>query len=297
MKIVQGDQAPVQRGLEHRGGTIHFRYLMEGEPGTPGNFQLSLGLNGGDFFSPRHRHNFEQVRYQLAGTLDFGRNGKMTPGMVGYFPEGVYYGPQTQKADQDPPPETVVLQCGGASGSGYLSRDEVRAGMEALKQEGEFEDGVFRRRADVPGKRNMDGFQAIWEHVNGRPMIYPKPRYSGPMLMDPENYRWVATKDATGVSEKLLGVFTERRSEIAFIRIEPGSVYEASGRAVYLGVSGSGVVAQDTLRRLTTIYLDSGEDIAFRARAMVEILRLGLPDLDTPVATGVQRAEAAALVD
>jgi hypothetical protein len=296
MKIVQGDQVPVERGLTHRGGTIHFRYLMEGEPGTLGNFQLSIGQNGGDFFSPRHRHNFEQVRYQLAGTLDFGRNGKMTPGTVGYFPEGVYYGPQTQTADQDPPPETAVLQCGGASGSGYLSRDEVRAGMAALKQIGEFKDGVFRRRADVPGKRNMDGFQAIWEQANGRPMTYPKPRYSGPILMDPENYQWVPVKDMMGVSAKLIGVFTERHSEIAFIRIEPGSVYEASGRALYLGVSGRGTVAHETLRRLTTIHLDSGEDISIRGRETVELLRLGLPELDARASLKVHRAETAELV-
>jgi hypothetical protein len=108
MKIVQGDEVPVERGFSHRGGTINFRYLMEGESGTLGNFQLSIGMNGGDFFSPRHRHNFEQVRYQLAGTLDFGRNGKMAPGTIGYFPESVYYGPQTQTADQDPAPERAA---------------------------------------------------------------------------------------------------------------------------------------------------------------------------------------------
>ncbi len=290
MKIVQGDEVPVVRGLQHRGGTIHFRHLMEGEPGTLGNFALTVGLNGGDFFSPRHRHNFEQVRYQLDGTLDFGRDGKMTPGMIGYFPEGVFYGPQTQKADQDPPPMTVVLQCGGASGSGYLSRNEVREGMEALKQLGEFKDGVFRRRPDVAGRKNTDGFQAIWEHVNGRAMVYPKPRYSGPILMDPENYEWVAT-DQPGVSMKLIGVFTERRSEIAFLRIETGAVYRASGRALYLVTAGAGSDGRDRLRRMTTIYLQAGEETSLRAAETLELLRLGLPDLDAPVAA---KAKAAA---
>src|SRR5262249_40413746 len=79
--------------------------------------------------------------------------------------------------------------------------------------EGEFKDGVFRRRADVEGKRNLDGYQAIWEHVNGRPMVYPKPRYPQPIFMDPANYEWVPVEAAPGVAEKLLGVFTERRSE------------------------------------------------------------------------------------
>ena len=168
MKIVQTDEIPLKRGLEHRGGIFHGRIMVEGEPGALDNFQLSFGQMGGDFNSPRHRHNFEQIRYQLEGVLDYGRDGKLVAGMVGYFPEAVYYGPQTQ--DPNIPCKTIVLQFGGASGSGYLSQAEVQAGMQALKREGEFKDGVFRRRADVEGKRNVDGYQAIWEHANGRPM-------------------------------------------------------------------------------------------------------------------------------
>ena len=57
MKIVQGDELEWVRGLEHRGGTFHFRNLMEGTPGTIDNFQLSMGRIDKDFVSPRHRHN------------------------------------------------------------------------------------------------------------------------------------------------------------------------------------------------------------------------------------------------
>ena len=122
MKIVQGDQLEWVRGLEYRGGTFHYRNLMEGTPGTIDNFQLSMGRNDKDFVSPRHRHNFEQFRFQLEGDLNFARDGKMTPGMLGYFPEGASYGPQTSEATA----MTIVLQFGGPSGSGYLSRKEVK---------------------------------------------------------------------------------------------------------------------------------------------------------------------------
>src|SRR6267142_268749 len=145
MKIVQTDEIPLKRGLEHRGGIFHGRIMLEGEPHALDNFQLSFGQMGGDFNSPRHRHNFEQIRYQLEGVLDYGR----------------------------------------AGGSGYLSQAEVQAGMRELAALGEFKDGVFRRRADVEGKRNLDAYQAIWEHANGRPMAYPKPRYPQPIFMDP----------------------------------------------------------------------------------------------------------------
>ena len=114
MKIEQGDELQWERGLEHRGGMFHFRNLMEGEPGTIDNFQLSMGRASGDFYSPRHHHNFEQIRFQLEGEADFARDGKMTQGMVGYFPEGAFYGPQTQAPGSAP--ITIVLQMGGASG-------------------------------------------------------------------------------------------------------------------------------------------------------------------------------------
>ena len=42
MKIVQLEDAPLVRGLEHRGGTFHSRTMAEGTPGTPGNFKFSL---------------------------------------------------------------------------------------------------------------------------------------------------------------------------------------------------------------------------------------------------------------
>jgi hypothetical protein len=277
MKIIQGDQLTFRRGLEHRGGTFHSIILMEGEPGTLGNFQVSYGRIGGDFFSPRHRHNFEQIRYQVEGTLDFARDGKLEQGMVGYFPEGVAYGPQTQSAGADV--ATIVLQCGGASGSGYLSQDEVQTGMAALRAEGEFKDGVFRRRADVPGKRNVDGYQAIWEHVNGRPMKYPEPRYSRPFMMNPAPYSWVPLEQSAGVSEKMLGIFTERRSSAGFLKFSPGARHDAFGRAVFVVLSGSGRAGDHALRRLTTLHLERGERLALEAREGMEVLQLGLPNV------------------
>jgi hypothetical protein len=277
MKIVQADQLPLERGLEHRGGMFHFRRVLEGEPGTVGNFQFSLGQSSGDFYSPRHRHNFEQIRFQIEGTLEFGRDGKMKPGMVGYFPEGVAYGPQTQQPEEKP--LTAVLQFGGASGSGYLARDEVKAGMEALRQYGEFRDGIFRRHKDVQGRRNTDGYQAVWEHVNKRAMRYPKGRYEKPVFMDSAHFDWVDEDGEPGVAEKLLGVFTERRTTAAFVRLEPGAARAATGRSIHLVVSGSGTVAGEPLRRLTTVYLDRGETARLAAISETVMLRLGLPDL------------------
>lgn len=283
MKIVQGDELQWERGLEYRGGIFHFRRLMEGEPGTIENFQLSLGKMSGEFFSPRHRHNFEQIRIQIKGTLNYARDGKMTEGIVGYFPEGMAYGPQSQDADSEP--WGAVLQFGGASGSGYLSRDEVKAGMGELSKIGTFSGGIFRRNPGEPGKKNLDGYQAIWEHKNGKAMVYPKPRYNHPVLMDPKNFAFVAT-DTKGVSEKLLGIFSERRVEIAVTRIEAGASYTCEAPTVFLTQSGTGTVANQPLREFTTVWVARGDHVTFKADETVELLRMGLPDL-----TGLEGAK------
>ncbi len=158
--------------------------------------------------------------------------------------------------------------------------------MDELKSEGEFKDGVFRRRADVEGKRNLDGYQAIWEHVNDRPMVYPKPRYPQPIFMDPATYDWVPVEGAPGVAEKLLGVFTERRSEVGQVRIEAGASYTARGKGIFLVVRGAGTVGGEPMRDLTTVHLDAGETVTFAAREPTELLHFGLPDL-----TGVRMPE------
>jgi hypothetical protein len=211
----------------------------------------------------------------LDGELSFGRDGKLGAGMVGYFPEGVHYGPQTQHHES----LAIVLQCGGASGSGYPSRNEVKAAMDALEAFGKFEDGVFRRNEGVPGKKNMDGFQAIWEHINQRPMLYPKGRYPTPIMIDPANYAWTSVESTGGVEEKLLGMFTERRTEARFIRLDAGASYYAKGRGVYVVVSGGGTAADHDYRALSTIYLKKGERTMIKASAETQIFLFGLPDL------------------
>jgi len=275
MKVVQLEETPEVRGLEHRGGTFHSRTIVEGKPGTPGNFKFSLSRLGTDYSGPRHRHNFDQYRYMIEGESDYGQDGPLKAGMLGYYPEGVPYGPQVNKTGI----YCAVLQFGGASGSGYLLPREVKAGMEELKASGEFKDGIFHRREGVPGKRNMDAYQAIWEHVHGREMHYPKGRYDAPISMDEANFAWVPVKGAKGVSEKLFGVWTERRTQASLVRLEAGANYEAFGRGVYLVLKGAGTCAGQLLKQYSTVFLDQGERATLQARETTEFLHYGLPDL------------------
>jgi hypothetical protein len=169
----------------------------------------------------------------------------------------------------------VVLQFGGASGSGYLSPEEVAAAREALQEMGEFERGVFRRKEGG----NVDGYQAIWEHVMQRPLEYPKPRYEKPVFIDSASFEWVPLEDEAGVEEKQLGVFTERRSSARFLRLEPDARCEVAGRGVVFTVSGAGSVEGEPVRPLTSVYLDTGETASFTASEPLLLLELGLPNL------------------
>jgi hypothetical protein len=275
MNIVHADEVEWKRGLQHRGGTFHYRQLLEGMPGSAGNFNFSLGAQDGDFASPRHRHNFDQFRFQLEGAMNFDRNGKMTPGTLGYFPEGAAYGPQTSEGRS----VTAVLQFGGASGSGYLSPREVAAGTEELKKFGTFEGGIFRRSDESEGRRNTDAYQAIWEHVRGTRMDYPKPRYRDPIMVETRNYQWRPLAGMSDVSEKPLGTFTERQCGAALVGIARGATYRAGERSVYFILSGSGIAQDRPYRAHAALHLDGGESAEIVARDTTELLRLVLPGL------------------
>jgi hypothetical protein len=81
------------------------------------------------------------------------------------------------------------------------------------------------------------------------------------------------------MSEKPLGVFTERRSEAGFVRLDAGARFTARGKGVYVVTRGSGSVDGQPLRALTTIYVDAGETVTFAAQEDTELLHFGLPNL------------------
>jgi hypothetical protein len=272
MQVVQQEDVERKRGLEHRGGTFYARTLVHGTPGTPGNFKLSLSESGADHSGPRHRHNFDQFRFMIRGASSFDRDGVLKEGMLGYFPEGVHYGPQTNPSDTF----LIVLQFGGASGSGYLLPWEVKAGTEELRKFGEFKDGVFYRGTGE-GKKQVDGFQAVWEHVYGRDMEYPKPRYDAPVFMDPANFDWIPV--AEGVEEKLLGTFTERRCEGGLLRLAADAQHRVRGRGLWTVLSGAGATGDKVLNQYTCVFLETGEEAVLEASETMVLLHYGLPDL------------------
>jgi hypothetical protein len=110
-------------------------------------------------------------------------------------------------------------------------------------------------------------------------MVYPKGRYDAPIYADAKNFEWAPVRGAPGVSEKLFGVWTERRTEAGLLRLAAGARHDVRGRGVYLVLAGAGECDGKPLRQYTTVFLDTGERTVLEAREATEFLHYGLPDL------------------
>ena len=259
-----------------REGVLVQKHLLIGQDGSPTNYDLNTGLAGaGGWRTPRHRHNFDQIRYVIKGNYPYMDDKVLPEGWVGYFPESVYYGPQ----DRPEGLQTMVLQFGGASGNGYLSVASREAANAALKQKGEFKGGVFTY-VDEHGKRhNQDASAACFEYATGRKLEFAPPRYEGVIVMNPAAYAWIAAS-SPGVYEKWLGTFTERKARIGFIRLDANAVYGAGtfpSTALLFQTKGRVVVAGEEYEAGSAFELlpDEGP-IRIEARAASELLCMTL---------------------
>lgn len=273
IRVIDVESVPMVARAHVRAGGFSSRRLLDGEQGTPGNFSLQLSLTPDTYFSPRHRHNFDQVRYQLEGEFDFGSDGVMKPGTVAYFPEGTYYGPQSSSSRS----LTLVLQFGGASGNGYMSTGQYDRAAAELRERGTFASGAYSVVTPEGRKINKDAYEAVWEQVNGRPLVYPPERYSRPVFMEPQNFAWTPIEGQPGAAAKCLGEFSERRTQIALYRIDPGASLRLAGGSIFFVAAGAGAAGGQEFRKHATLYIPEGASATLTAREAIEALRIGLP--------------------
>lgn len=280
MKIVGVEDTQLTKSPNVRGGSGHSSrvlfdsMILDADPARLDNFYAGISILGeGELITPRHRHTFEQWRYVIEGEADFG-DGVLKEGMLGYFPEGAYYGPQNDKNVT-----VVVVQFGSVSGSGYIERRIAKAAHTELQKQntGYFENGTYYRNPGVDGPPSQDGNEAIFEYVMKRPVIYPEPQYPSPILINPKAFPWASRSDAPGTHERFLGTFSSCRFGASTYKLDPGAVLEVSGRGIYLVLSGRGKVEDRSYGTWTAMYLAAGESGTFTASAETEILGLGLP--------------------
>ena len=281
MRIANGNRIRWRQNKANVRGNLAIKKLLVGQPGEPENYLCNIARSAGDYASPRHRHNFDQLRLLIDGKLPVTPQRSMLPGQIGYFPEGTYYGPQ---ADDGSGWTIMIVQFGGASGEGFLSADDALTAKTSLATEGYFDGGVFKRRSG-PGKRNQDSYEAVWEHASGRKLTYPKPRYDAPVIVDPDSFGWHSSKK--GISQKRLGLFTERETSLDMIRLADGMQWSSrKPKAVQLlFVShGTGSCNGTSYDKHAVIELIDGEAAEFETTTETELVTLTMPRVKATVA-------------
>lgn len=278
MAIAHRSNAQREGASAHRNEGIAFEHLLVGEEGTKDNFILTVVTTEDEYKTPRHRHNFEQIRYVLKGEMQYGPNQIQKEGTVAYFGEGVHY--QQKGSDGS---ETLLLQFAGPSGQGYMSQRQLRAGANELQSKGSFHDGVFVWGEDHQGRRKQDGYEAVWEYVNGKEVRYCKPRYLAPIIMNPSSFEYVPLRGSAGAAEKLLGRFNERGAEIRMIKIDASAEYvlKAPERPLVVAVmSGEGSADGEIYGPLSAWRILRGQETRLNAEFETELFIVGLPAFD-----------------
>ncbi|HWN34464.1 MAG TPA: hypothetical protein VNP03_17060 [Pseudonocardia sp.] len=285
MKIVHFDEHSWAK--DHPSGTLRFQHLLKGDPESPDNFMYVLAKQDAEWSMPRHRHNFDQIRLPLVGSnTTYGRGVEVPEGQVGYFPEGLSYGPQESPMEGMAPgqPLMLTLQFGGASGYGFMSIEQRRQARDELIRAGGRFDGPYYVR---PNGTRQWGLNTIWEHVFGDRLKYPRSRYSHPVIADPKRFNWLPIEGARGVHHKYLGSFSERGVWVEFLRLHPGarwSSVDPAARRLLVVLSGAGECAGAGIEYLTAVQSEPGELLSLAATpdSTLELFLVGLPPVVLP---------------
>ena len=220
MSIADVDLIEAGIGREGRMAVKQFP-LETGVPGT--DMEFSWNMYDVGYGTPRHKHTFDQFRFALDGDREI-KDGFLKPGECGFYPEGVSYGPQKQTM----PSTGLGLQFMGAAGVPYLRHEDLMRAQKELEAEGgTFERGVYTRILPDGRKIAKDGHAACFEHLTGRKIEFPEPRFSTPIVMHAENAQWIPDRKLAGVEHKPLGSFGVRRSGVRLTRLAAGATIPA----------------------------------------------------------------------
>jgi hypothetical protein len=224
--------------VQHRhGSALRHKRLFDGAEHSPDNYSLALADESSTYYSPSHRHLWDQVRYCVAGSVPIGRTMRVDAGQVAYFPEGVRYGPQEGGPDRT----VLVLQFGGVSGNGYMSPEQTDQGRRQLELHGHFENGRYHRSTEGTDTQ-QDAYEAIWEHVFQTRARYPHAATTTPVVLDPEAFP-LRPGDAAGVRRRHLATFEPRGLDIEMIDLSPDSTHtvrSTSSTRLHWVVDGTG---------------------------------------------------------
>jgi hypothetical protein len=260
-----------------RDGVLENKFLLIGQDGSPNNYVLTLGRAGaGGWATPRHRHNFDQIRFVIKGDYPYEGEKVLPEGWVGYFPESVHYGPQAR-------PEGLLVmgfQFGGASGAGYLSVAQREAANAVLAKKGTFKSGMYTYTDEGGQQQTKDGSAACFEEAMGKPLTFAQPRYNSPIIMNPSAFAWMPGS-TVGNYVKWLGSFTERNMRIGFVRLDADAVFEGghqpSIELLFLSKGRALANGREYGPHTAFEFLSTEGPIPVKALAETEFLRIVLP--------------------
>lgn len=275
MEIIETEKMPWVEAKESiRAGAVSRKFIREAEI-SPGvgyiSHLIKLGLGQPDegvYHTPRHRHEFEQIRLVVDGELDFGDGIVCRKNEVAYFPAGALYGPQRSEGCS-----ILILQWSNT----WVTRPAQAKALEQLRARGEIIDGKFWWTDGAGTRRSQDSVNAIWEQVHGRKLTFPEPRYIKPILMRPDAFDWPDGNDTFAV--KPLGRFTEHDLGISIVRWRRDGDLELADDRTELVFSLTDGLLQDgaTCAARTAVWSDAGESAIVAARAGTEALLVRFP--------------------
>lgn len=265
-----GESLVAQRGATE--GMAH-KLLFEGEEDSPDNYMLVMSREPQSYFSPRHRHPWDQIRFCLEGKIPIAKGLYIEAGEIGYFPEGAHYGPQEGGTDRI----VLLLQFGGASGQGFIGPARLKVARLEMEREGRFERGAYTVETPT-GPRNTDAYEAVWAHEKGARPVYAEPVYKTPVVMRPTALTWRKTARA-GVACKDICLFPHRDLELRAWQLgaEAELALDAGSRLRFVFVTdGTGTARGQDLQRWSVIRIQPSESVCIAADHSMEMLEISV---------------------
>ena len=258
----------------HRTPGISIQPLLQRD-GEGRSFEFNLVRFGGeDFWSPRHHHNFDQIRIALEGETNYGPHRKLRARSVGYYPEATWYGPLSVNEGTS---LQAILQFDGASRCGYIPYDELDKATDKLREEGEFRKGYWHPH---DGGKPVDGYQASWERATGQKMVYPEQRFDEAVYLAWDAFAWQPVPDS-GVKHKHLGTFGEKMLRIEMLQVPAGDTHaygDDNERNVLFVVDGGVEVNDAAVPQHRAAIAEEGQQLDITGvGAVSELILITLP--------------------
>jgi hypothetical protein len=168
-----------------------------------------------------------------------------------------------------------------------MSIEQRRQATKELAEVGKFVGPYYHRNDGT----SAWGLNAIWEHVFGQHIRYPRPRYKNIIIADPVCFNWLPVASAPGVEHKYLGAFSERGVWVELLRLQAGATWVSTDpRATRLlaVLSGEGDANDHTLATFSALETAPGETLHLHATREMELFLTGLPPVARPASESEQ---------